>query len=117
MKNVDAKKDEPAPAGSVERLVSLLDWEYQPDHEPRRWRGYLKGHPETTLFLLNLCEDRDDRCNLLGAVIPDDEDGKGLNSRCLIQWARFAAEEYLRDFMQTVRAAEANSLLNEPGSD
>lgn len=78
-----------------------LMWIHEPEH--RRWRGVLKAAPDYTLFLLNLCEDRDDRCHLLGAVMSDSADRE--HTRVKVSWAKMAAEIYLSDFESVLAGA------------
>lgn len=79
----------------------LLDWEFQTG-VTKRWRGFLKGHPETTLFVCNLSSERDDRCHLMGAVMSDTDDRAHVNVK--VHWAKsVAAEMYMRDFIDLVK--------------
>lgn len=61
-------------------------------------RGWLRGHPEITLFLIRLCDDRPDRGTMTGAFVPDDQDGVGHLQRGLIDWLKTSAVIYLREF-------------------
>ena len=99
------------PARQVDPLVSRLDWTFEA--ESRRWLGRLRGHPDRTLFILNLVEGRDDRCHLLGGVMSDSEDRQ--HTRALVTWAKMAAEWYLNDFEALLKAA--NSVFNEQAGD
>lgn len=94
--------DRPA---SLPRLVGLLEWE---DHRDlrRTLRGYLPDDKGTTLFLIKRCEDKDDRCDLHGAFIPDAEDAAGSNERILVSFAKRKAQWYLEDWLERMKPNE-----------
>lgn len=83
-----------------QRLGMRLEWAYEA--ESRRWRGWLKRAPEITLFILRLEDDRDDRCTLLGGMMPDEAERR--HTRVLVHWAKMAAEWYLDDFEALLKA-------------
>jgi len=92
-------------------LGMRLEWAYEA--ESRRWRGWLKRAPEITLFILRLEDDRDDRCTLLGGVMPDEAERR--HTRVLVHWAKMAAEWYLNDF-EALLKAHTDKLTHEAGA-
>jgi hypothetical protein len=62
-------------------------------------RGWLRGYPGTTLYLIRICDDRPDRGTMTGAFVPDADDGQGHLHRGLLSWLKTsAAVIYLREF-------------------
>lgn len=109
--NTDETKPEQAGSPAVTGSARL-EWEYQPDRVVKRWRGYLRGYPDTTLVVLHLCEDRDDRCHMLGAVMPDSSEPE--HTRCLVTWAKAASEMYLQDFVERLTTQPQSDLAQAP---
>jgi len=105
-----AKAPDEQEARSLQRVVSRLEWTFEA--ESRRWLGRLRGHPDRTLFILNLVEGRDDRCHLLGGVMSDSEDRQ--HTRALVTWAKMAAEWYLDDFEALLKATNNQAHLPAP---
>ena len=64
-------------------------------------RGYLAGHPETTLFLLVAVPDG--QVKLQGAFVPDDEEQELWD----IQNAKTAAHVYMRDWLEMFASYQA----------
>ena len=89
-------------------LVRRLEWE---DHRdlPRTLRGYLPDDKGTTLFLIKMCEDKEDRGDLSGAFIPDVEDEAGCNSRILVSFAKRKAQWYLEDWLERMQPNDPSS--------
>lgn len=71
-------------------LNSRLEWKYFPVGTNQR--GYLKGQPEITLFVIGNHEDKAGR-KLGGAFVPD-KDEEEISHLCL-RTAKEAAEKYL----------------------
>jgi hypothetical protein len=71
-----------------------LEWAVR---DAQTLRGYLAGHPETTLFLIISGNPLAD-VRLYGAFVPDNEEQKlwGINN------AKDAAEQYMRDWLEMV---------------
>ena len=78
--------------------------EWSEPNERKVMRGWLRGHPETTLFLIRVSENRPDRGTMTGAVVPD-ADGQKHLERGLISFLKTSAEIYLREFYESLRAA------------
>jgi len=84
-------------------------------------RGWLRGHPDTTLYLIRVCDDRPDRGTMTGAFVPDANDGKGHLERGLIGFLKVAAEIYLKEFhellsgvIETLNGQSAADLSRKP---
>ena len=65
-------------------------------------RGYLSGHPETTLFLLVVASP-DGRVKLQGAFVPDADEQETWD----IQNAKTAAHVYMRDWLEMFASYQA----------
>lgn len=89
--NTDATPSLPEPTGSA------ICWEWS-SRVPGRLRGFLPAIPGITLFLIDLCPDKPHRGRLIGALIPDDEDGRLHNERGMVVGLKHRAEIYLRDW-------------------
>lgn len=61
-------------------------------------RGWIKGHPETTMFTLTLAAG-EEFCSLHGAFIPDNAEVN--MDKCDEQHAKELAEEYLTRWIET----------------
>jgi len=82
---------------------SLISWEFKNDEVIR---GTIIGHPETTMFLINI--QHDGTVRLAGAFIPDDEEHEVRD----IEYAKMAAERYLLEWLGKVGA----TILSAHGS-
>ena len=69
-----------------------IEWEIR---DEETIRGFLRGHPETTLFLL-VAADREGRVKLQGAFIPDADEQELWD----IENAKTAAGEYMRLWLE-----------------
>lgn len=67
-------------------------------------KGYITGHPETTLFLITAIPDG--RVKLCGAFIPNDEEHEIWD----LQNAKAAAEGYVIEWLETVGRKILSSL-------
>lgn len=85
-------------SGTIPALGSPLEW--RNDEATRTIFGHLRGHPETTLFFIRVCDDRADRGDLSGAFIPDDEEGENYLKRGLISFLKIRAVSYFREFQR-----------------
>ena len=85
-----------------------ITWE-QRDEETVR--GYLSGHPETTLWLLKRARP-DGRVNLLGAFVPDEDEKEEWD----IENAKTAAHVYLREWLMMFAQYKAPNDGLEPSS-
>lgn len=83
----------------------LLRWEPS-KYVPGRLRGFLPQIPDLTLFLIDVCEDKPHRGTLMGALVPDCEDGRSFNARGLIASLKMRAEGYIRDFDEARKTQE-----------
>jgi len=81
-------------------MTEYLEWS-EPAHD-RRIRGYLKGHPDMTLFIIQVSEIRPDRGTMWGAFVPDSDDGKDHLEHALISFLKIAAGIYMREFYDSV---------------
>lgn len=89
-----------APSGS------LLRWERRSEY---RIRGYLVGHPETTLFLI-VPANPSGEVHLQGAFVPDDEEAEVW----AVSNAQAAAEKYMLDWLATCgREIAANDRISD----
>jgi hypothetical protein len=84
--------------------TKLLRWELK---DSETIRGYLRGHPEITLYLINTSRG-EQRLLLLGAGIPDTEEHELWPGR---ENAQAAAEQYLLDW---VKLAADTIASNDP---
>ena len=75
----------------TEKLIEIV-WERR---DEETMRGYLAGHPETTLFLL-VAASPDGRVKLRGAFVPDADEQETWD----IQNAKTAAHVYMRDWLE-----------------
>lgn len=57
--------------GEQPPLGSLIEWHKNPEN-PRVFFGCSRLIPGTTIYIIELCEDRDDRGNMSGAFISDE---------------------------------------------
>ena len=71
-----------------------LEWERR---DEETLRGYLSGHPETTLFLLSAANPQGD-VKLRGAFVPDAEEQEIWD----IENAKSAAGKYMLDWIRMV---------------
>lgn len=93
----------------AENSAPALEWEYFPTGTEQR--GWLRGQPEITLFVIGTHEDKHGR-KLGGAFVPDaDEESR---SYPVVRLAKAAAEEYLAAWMARNMP---NREINEPSSD
>lgn len=92
---------------------SALCWEWS-SRVPGRLRGFLPAIPGTTLFLIDLCPDKPHRGRLMGALIPDDEDGREHNDRALVVGLKHRAEMYLRDWDEARAKQSTNAKRERP---
>lgn len=93
----------PAGEGSAAACCSPLEWSYSTAGD--EIRGWLRGHPETTIYLIIVCEDRPDRGTMTGAFVPDADDANSHLERALIPFLKAAAVIYLREYYDHLRAA------------
>lgn len=103
----DCEKPPSAPV-----LSSPLEW--REDEESRTILGYLRGHPETTLFFISLLYGREDRGDLSGAFIPDDEECADHLRNGSVVFLKMRAITYFREFQR--KALAIQSALNGPGA-
>lgn len=91
---------------STETPARLLEWS-EPDGQ-HVIRGWLRGHPEITLFLIQTSENRPDRGTLSGAPIPDAiEQDDQLD---LVDWLKLSATIYLREFREMLNQAHEDEM-------
>lgn len=90
-------------ANSPEQIEAAIR---EAGYVPGRLRGFLPQIPDLTLFLIDVCDDKPHRGTLMGALIPDCEDGRSFNARGLIASLKMRAEGYIRDFDEARKAQE-----------
>ncbi len=71
--------------------------------------GQSRQMPGVTIFMIELCEHRDDRGYMGGAFIPDEQEHTGLYGNALIPWLKWNAEMLFDDFL---RAHSSNAKLS-----
>lgn len=77
--------------------------EWSEPNEERRIRGWLRGHPDTTLFIIQLTEGRDDRGTMWGAFVPDRDDGADHLKNALLSFLKISAGIYMREFYDSIK--------------
>lgn len=82
-------------------MTEYIEWS-EPD-EDRRMRGWLKGHPEMTLFIIQVSELRPDRGTMWGAFVPDRDDGADHLENALIGFLKAAAGIYMMEFYDSFK--------------
>jgi hypothetical protein len=89
-------------------ITLKLEWERR---DEETLRGYLSGHPETTLFLLSAANPQGD-VKLRGAFVPDAEEQEVWD----IENAKAAAGKYMLDWIGMVaNQVASNAEVSEPG--
>lgn len=76
---------------------SALEWRPHPER-PNTLQGYRPSQPGTTLFRIEIREDKPHRGRLLGAFIPDAHE-RSDDTTGLVVWLKFSAEIYMRDWV------------------
>lgn len=85
--------------GRNERINEpLLVWTPHP-LEPLTMLATSRRAPGITLFVIELCPDRHDRGQMVGAFVPDEYEGSTLYSRALVTWLKGRAEMLMADFL------------------
>jgi hypothetical protein len=72
--------------------------EWSEPNERGVMRGWIKGIPETTMFLIRINKNNAERGTMTGALVPDDGDGKGPLENGLIFSLKSLAASYVEDF-------------------
>lgn len=79
-------------------VIPILEWRSDPLNFHRILASSVKM-PGTTLFEIDIREDRDDRGWLYGAFIPDEIEKTDVFSNAKVRWLKAQAEFMLREFL------------------
>jgi hypothetical protein len=80
-------------------LLPRLIWAPHPEN-PRSMLATSRAMPGVTLFVIELCDDRDDRGIMMGAFVPDELEHTLVFSRAKIPWLKGQAEMLLHNFLE-----------------
>jgi hypothetical protein len=92
--------NDPNSLSSDEAISSLLAWCPHPDNA-RVILGRSKRDPETTLYVIELMDGRDDRGKMRGAFMSDVLEREGLYDKALVNWLKWEAESQMREFLKS----------------